>query len=56
MATTEASRKPDELAIVVSEASTCSNSGAMSFHGPESTNRMNRSRLCPEFPKQIELR
>jgi Uma2 family endonuclease len=38
------------------EVWTCSNSGAMSFHGPEAANRMNRSRLCPEFPKQIKLR
>jgi Uma2 family endonuclease len=38
------------------EVWTCSNSGAMSFHGPKTANRMNRSRLCPEFPKQIKLR
>ena len=34
----------------------CSNSGALSFHDPESAKCLNRSRLCPEFPKQIKLR
>jgi Uma2 family endonuclease len=34
----------------------CSNTGALSFHGPEAAKCMNRSRLCPEFPKQIKLR
>lgn len=38
------------------EVWTCSNSGAMSYHGPEAADRMSRSRLCPEFPRHIKLR
>jgi Uma2 family endonuclease len=34
----------------------CSNAGALSFHAPEAGRSLNRSRLCPEFPKQIKLR
>ena len=34
----------------------CSKSGAMSFFGEGSTQPMNASRLCPRFPKQVELR
>jgi Uma2 family endonuclease len=34
----------------------CSKTGAVTFHGSEAAKSMNRSRLCPEFPKQIKLR
>ena len=33
----------------------CSSSGAMSFFGP-GTNILNGSKICPQFPSQIDLR
>jgi Uma2 family endonuclease len=38
------------------EVWTCSPSGAMSFLGPRAGRRLERSKLCPEFPTRIELR
>ena len=34
----------------------CSESGGMSFFGPGTTRLLSASKLCPQFPKQIELR
>jgi Putative restriction endonuclease len=34
----------------------CSESGAMSFFGPETSQPSSASKLCPRFPRQIELR
>jgi len=34
----------------------CAESGAMSFFGPGSGQQLGASQLCPQFPKQIELR
>ena len=34
----------------------CAESGAVSFFGPGSAQPLNASQLCPQFPKQIELR
>jgi len=34
----------------------CSESGAMSFFGPNPTHLLDHSKLCPQFPKQIQLR
>ena len=34
----------------------CSESGAMSFFRPGATRPMRASKLCPQFPKQVELR
>ena len=34
----------------------CAASGAVSFFGPETAQPMSASELCPQFPKQIDLR
>ena len=34
----------------------CAESGAVSFSGPGSVQPLSASQLCPQFPKQIELR
>jgi len=34
----------------------CAESGAVSFFVPGTSQPLQASRLCPEFPKQIELR
>jgi len=34
----------------------CGATGAMSFFGPGTPRPLNASQLCPQFPKQIELR
>ena len=34
----------------------CAKSGAMSFHGAGLTGPMSASRLCPQFPKRVQLR
>ena len=34
----------------------CSASGAVSFFGPGAAHTRNASEICPQFPKQIELR
>ena len=34
----------------------CADSGAVSFFGPGTAQPMKVSELCPQFPKQIELR
>jgi Uma2 family endonuclease len=34
----------------------CAESGALSFLGPGTTQPMKASELCPQFPKEIELR
>ena len=34
----------------------CATTGAMSFWGPGTARLLNASELCPQFPKQIELR
>ena len=34
----------------------CAESGALSFFGPGPSQPMSTSQLCPQFPKQIELR
>ena len=34
----------------------CAESGAVSFFGPGNAQPMNASELCPQFPKQIDLR
>jgi hypothetical protein len=33
----------------------CVQSGAMRFFGPGTTHAMRTSKICPHFPKQIEL-
>ncbi len=33
----------------------CSESGAMSFLGPGTDLRLDTSKICPQFPKQVEL-
>ena len=33
----------------------CSESGGMSFFGPSPTHLLDDSKLCPQFPKQIDL-
>jgi Uma2 family endonuclease len=39
-----------------SEVWLCADSGAVSFFGPGTAQPMKVSELCPQFPKQIELR
>lgn len=34
----------------------CAQSGAMSFFSPGATRPMRASKVCPQFPKQVELR
>ncbi|HYV29291.1 MAG TPA: Uma2 family endonuclease [Candidatus Eisenbacteria bacterium] len=34
----------------------CAKTGAMSFYGPGTDQLMKTSQLCPQFPKQVELR
>lgn len=34
----------------------CQQSGAMSFFGPDNEQSLKASKLCPQFPKQIDLR
>ena len=34
----------------------CAESGTMSFFGPRAERSMRASRLCPQFPKRVELR
>jgi Uma2 family endonuclease len=34
----------------------CSEAGVMSFFGPKAAQPMRASRLCPRFPRQVELR
>ena len=34
----------------------CAEAGAVSFFGPGTAQLMSASELCPQFPKQIELR
>ena len=39
-----------------SEVWQCAESGRMKFFGPGTAQPMRASQLCPQFPKQIELR
>ena|SRR5207249_3979271 len=34
----------------------CAEDGAMSFFGPDAARPLRRSKMCPQFPKQVELR
>ena len=38
------------------EAWICAESGIVSFFGPGADQRLKTSQLCPQFPKQVELR